>query len=83
MARLKITAKGQVTLRKDVLKHLGVQAGDEIEYDDLPGGRIEIHAARPKRTWDEIAGFHKGHTPKVATLEEIQDAIEKGWTGLL
>ncbi len=83
MPRLKVTAKGQVTLRKEVLKHLGVEPGDEIEVEVAPGGKVEMHAARPKKSWDEIAGFFKGKTTKVATLEEIQEAIEKGWAGQL
>ena len=39
--------KGQVTLRKDLLKHLGVNPGDKITVDKLPDGRIEVKAARP------------------------------------
>ena len=29
MSTLTVTAKGQVTLRKDILKHLGVQPGEK------------------------------------------------------
>ena len=47
MTTLTVTAKGQVTLRKDLLKHLGVQPGDRLEVDRLPDGRIEVRAARP------------------------------------
>ena len=47
MNALTVTAKGQVTLRKDLLKHLGVQPGEKIAVDRLPDGRIEMKAARP------------------------------------
>ena len=47
MSTLKITAKGQVTFRRDVLKHLGVQPGDKIDVEKLPDGRIAVKAARP------------------------------------
>jgi hypothetical protein len=30
MSTLTVTAKGQVTLRKDVLEHLGVHPGEKI-----------------------------------------------------
>ena len=30
MTQLTVTAKGQVTLRKDVLEHLGVRPGDNV-----------------------------------------------------
>jgi AbrB family looped-hinge helix DNA binding protein len=82
-ATLTVTAKGQVTLRKEVLKHLGIKPGDKIEIEYQPDGEIKVHAARPKRSWDEIFGLLKGKTTKVATLEEIQEAIEKGWAGQL
>jgi predicted nucleic-acid-binding protein len=42
MSTLTVTAKGQVTLRRDLLKHLGVQPGEKIIVDKLPDGRIEM-----------------------------------------
>lgn len=39
MTTLTVTAKGQVTLRKDILKHLGVHPGEKITLDKLPDGR--------------------------------------------
>ncbi len=35
MNTLTITAKGQVTLRKDLLRHLGVEPGEKIEINNL------------------------------------------------
>jgi bifunctional DNA-binding transcriptional regulator/antitoxin component of YhaV-PrlF toxin-antitoxin module len=40
MSTLTVTAKGQVTLRKDLLEHLGVRPGEKIAVDKLPDGRI-------------------------------------------
>ncbi|WP_144430426.1 MULTISPECIES: AbrB/MazE/SpoVT family DNA-binding domain-containing protein, partial [Pseudomonas syringae group] len=31
MTTLTVTARGQVTFRKDVLQHLGIRLGDKIE----------------------------------------------------
>ena len=39
MTTLTVTARGQVTFRKDVLQHLGIRPGDKIELDLLPDGR--------------------------------------------
>jgi len=47
MSTLTVTAKGQITLRKDLLTHLGAQPGEKIIVDKLPDGRIEIKASRP------------------------------------
>jgi antitoxin PrlF len=46
MATLTITANGQVTLRRELLHHLGVQPGEQIEVSTLPGGRIAGRTAK-------------------------------------
>lgn len=80
-ATLKITAKGQVTLRKEFLKHLGVAPGDKLEVDLLPGGRASLHATKGKGGWDKFFGCLEGKTKKVATIEEIKEATERAWAG--
>jgi AbrB family looped-hinge helix DNA binding protein len=82
MTTLTVTAKGQVTLKKELLKHLGVQPGEKIEIDVLPDGELSIRAARRKGTWADIYGMLAGETDKVATIEEMNEAIRKGWAGL-
>jgi len=83
MATLTVTARGQVTFRKEVLQHLGIEPGGKIELDLLPDGRAALKAARPTGTIDQLFGLLAEKTTKVATLEEIADAIEKGWAGEL
>ena len=46
MTVLTVTARGQVTFRKDVLMHLGIRPGDKIRLDLLPDGRAELKAER-------------------------------------
>lgn len=76
MTTLSVTARGQVTFRKDVLKHLGIQPGGKIRLDLLPDGRAELKADRPKGSWRELHGMlkGKGDGPRF-TIEEINDAI--------
>jgi bifunctional DNA-binding transcriptional regulator/antitoxin component of YhaV-PrlF toxin-antitoxin module len=57
MSTLTVTAKGQVTLRRDLLKHLGVQPGEKIIVDKLPDGRIEIKASRPTGKISDVSIF--------------------------
>jgi len=83
MTTLTVTAKGQVTLKKELLQHLGVKPGQKIEVDALPGGQIAMKAARPVGSWDGFFGVLAGKTDKIATIEEMNEAIEKGWAGLL
>ena len=81
MTKLTVTAKGQVTFRKDVLQHLGIKPGDKIELDLLPDGRGLLKAARPSGTIKDFVGLLAGRTKKVATIAEINKAAARGWAG--
>jgi bifunctional DNA-binding transcriptional regulator/antitoxin component of YhaV-PrlF toxin-antitoxin module len=81
MTTLTVTARGQVTFRKDVLQHLGIKPGDRIELDLLPDGRGVLKAARSSGSIDGFVGLLAGRSSKVATIEEINAACEKGWSG--
>ena len=59
MGTLTVTAKGQVTLRKDLLQHLGVRPGEKIVVTKLPDGRIEVKAARPTGKISDVFDFLK------------------------
>jgi bifunctional DNA-binding transcriptional regulator/antitoxin component of YhaV-PrlF toxin-antitoxin module len=81
MTTLTVTARGQVTFRKEVLQHLGIKPGEKIELDLLPDGRGMLKAARPTGTVDGFIGLLAGRTKKVATLEEINQAVAQAWAG--
>jgi bifunctional DNA-binding transcriptional regulator/antitoxin component of YhaV-PrlF toxin-antitoxin module len=81
MTTLTVTARGQVTFRKDVLQHLGVRPGEKIELQKLPDGRVTLKAARPAGTIDGFVGLLAEKSKKVATIEEIDDAAAAGWAG--
>ena len=81
MATLTVTARGQVTFRKDVLQHLGIKPGEKIELDLLPDGRGMLTAARQTGTIADFVGLLAGRTKKVATIEEINAAAALGWAG--
>ena len=79
MATLTVTARGQVTFRKDVLQHLGIRPGEKIDLDLLPDGRGILKAARLTGTIDGFVGLLAGRTKKVASIEEINAAAAQGW----
>ncbi|HMQ58588.1 MAG TPA: AbrB/MazE/SpoVT family DNA-binding domain-containing protein [Rhizobiaceae bacterium] len=79
MTTLTVTAKGQVTLKKELLKHLGVKPGEKVDVEELPDGKLAITAARRKGSWAEFYGILAGKTDKVATIDEMNEAIERGW----
>ena len=81
MTTLTVTARGQVTFRKDVLQHLGIKPGEKIELDLLPDGRGVLKAARPAESIAGFVGLLAGKTKKIATIEEINAAAAQGWAG--
>ena len=81
MTTLTVTARGQVTFRKDVLQHLGIQPGEKIELDKLPDGRVALRAAKPAGTIDGFLGLLAEKGQKIASLDEINEAASAGWAG--
>lgn len=81
MSTLTITAKGQITLRKDLLDHLGAHPGDRIAVEKLPDGRIEIKTARPAGKISDVFNFlRRGDGPSLS-IEEIGEVARRGWAG--
>jgi bifunctional DNA-binding transcriptional regulator/antitoxin component of YhaV-PrlF toxin-antitoxin module len=62
MTTLSVTARGQVTFRKDVLQHLGIRPGEKIELQKLPDGRVVLKVSRPAGTIDGFLGLLAGKT---------------------
>jgi bifunctional DNA-binding transcriptional regulator/antitoxin component of YhaV-PrlF toxin-antitoxin module len=81
MSGLTVTTKGQVTLRKDLLKHLGVQPGEKIAVDKLPDGRIEMKAARPAGKISDVFDLFKRQGGLSLSIDEINAIARRGWAG--
>ena len=81
MHTLTVTAKGQVTLRKDLLEHLGVHPGERITVNKLPNGRIEVKAARPGGKISDVFGFLKRKDGPTLSIEKINEISARGWAG--
>jgi len=81
MSTLTVTARGQVTFRKEVLRHLGIEPGDMIELNMLPNGRVALKAVQPAGTIEDFVGLLAGKTKKSATLKELNEAAAEGWSG--
>lgn len=85
MASLAVTIKGQVTLKRDLLQHLGIKPGERIEFEKLPGGELRVRAARPSGTIDGFLHALDGKVKlkKPLSIEEMNDIIAAGWAGEL
>lgn len=68
---LTITGRGQITLRSDVLRHLGIQPGEKIQVEKVSDGRIMLRAAQRGGTIDDFIGMLAGKRKKIATIEEM------------
>jgi AbrB family looped-hinge helix DNA binding protein len=79
MRTLIVTAKGQVTLHKDILQHLGINPGDKIIVDKLPDGRIEVKAARPTGKISDAFGFLKKKDGPSLSIEKMNRIAARGW----
>jgi antitoxin PrlF len=81
MTTLTVTAKGQITLKKELLSHLSVVPGQKVEVEKLPDGRLVVGRPAKKGSIKAFSGSlaRKG-TPHF-TIEEINEAIANGWAG--
>ena len=77
---LTVTSKGQVTLRKDVLNHLGIQPGDRLEVDLLADGKLQLRAKSGKPI-DRLFGSLKRPGQPKLSIEEMNEVIAAGWAG--
>lgn len=76
-----VTAKGQVTLKKDLLRHLGVNPGDRIAIDKLPDGRLQARAVKPSGRIADVFDLFKDANGPTLSIEEINEIAAEGWAG--
>jgi bifunctional DNA-binding transcriptional regulator/antitoxin component of YhaV-PrlF toxin-antitoxin module len=79
MTTLTITTKGQITLKRDLLKHLGVGPGEKIEADKLPDGRIVVRAAAPNGTISDFIGCLSQKKGPKLTVDEMNSIAAQEW----
>lgn len=81
MTALTVTISGQITLTSDLLAHLGVQPGQQVNVDKLPGGELRIHVASTTGTIDAFVGLLSSKGSKTLSIEEINESAAAGWAG--
>jgi len=69
---LTVTAKGQLTLRRGVLDHVGVKAGDKVKVSLLPDGRVELAAVSEGVDIRSLRGALRRPGQRVISLQETQ-----------
>jgi antitoxin PrlF len=81
MTSLTLTMKGQITLNRDLLQHLGVKSGERVEFAKLPGGELRLRAASPVGTINDFIGLFAGRSPSALSIDEMNDISAVGWAG--
>jgi antitoxin PrlF len=81
MATLTVTAKGQITLKQELLRHLNVAPGEKVEVDKLPDGKLVMRPVAKKGSIEEFSGcLAKKGTPRL-TIAQIKKITEDAWAG--
>lgn len=78
---LKITSKGQVTLRKEVLEQLGVRPGDRIVLEFVGPHRMEVRPAERTATLEKFVGCLKKPEEPAFSIEQLNEFARKSWAG--
>ena len=77
---LLITAKGQLTLKKETLSHLGVQPGERVSVELRPDGVVELRPAPRGNIADAFSCLPPYEGPPVS-IEDMNDIIADSWAG--
>lgn len=80
-----VTMKGQVTLKRDLLNHLGIKPGERVDFEKLPGGELRIRAAHQIGTIDDFLHSLDGKVKlkKALSIEDMNEIAAAGWAGQL
>ncbi len=78
MTTLIVSELGEITLQRELLKHLGVVPGQKIEVEMLPEGRLSAKAAPNGAITDFFGCLASPMGPRLS-IEEINKIAADGW----
>lgn len=81
MKTIILDVDGRLTLDDDLLRHLEVAPGDKVRVDRLPNGVISLRADKRTGRIEDVFGSLKRDGQRTVSIEEMNEAIEKGWAG--
>ena len=76
---LTVTSKGQLTLRKEVLEHLGAHPGDRLQVHMLANGGLQLRA-QPKQRISSVFGLLARPGTKPLSIEDMGDITRQSWS---
>jgi bifunctional DNA-binding transcriptional regulator/antitoxin component of YhaV-PrlF toxin-antitoxin module len=81
MATLTVTAKGQITLKQELLRHLNVAPGQKVRAEKLADGRLMVTAAPKTGSIDRFIGSLEQKDGPRLTIAQIKKITEDAWAG--
>jgi antitoxin PrlF len=79
MPKSTLTSKGQITVPQEVRESLHLKAGSKIEFIIEPGGRVIFQPLRSD--FKVLKGMLKSKLKRPASVEEMNEAIARGYSG--
>ena len=81
MGTLVVNAKGQITLRRELLEHLDLRPDRKVIVSKLPNRTIEIRSARSTGKISDVFGLLKTkRKDNSLSIGEINNVIKRGWS---
>jgi bifunctional DNA-binding transcriptional regulator/antitoxin component of YhaV-PrlF toxin-antitoxin module len=81
MATLTVTAKGQITLKQELLRHLKVSPGQKVQVDKLPDGRLVVGSAAKTGSIARFSGYLAKRGAPRLSIAQIKKITEDAWAG--
>jgi len=81
MPTLTVTAKGQITLKQELLRHLNITPGQKVQVDKLPDGRLAVQSATQTGSIDNFIGSLERKEGPRFTIAQIKKITEEAWAG--
>jgi AbrB family looped-hinge helix DNA binding protein len=76
--RARVSSKGQLVLPAEVRHRRGIEAGSEVEIEEVPGGVLLRLVRGPiAASLDDLLGC-TGYTGPKKTLQDMEEAIRQG-----
>jgi bifunctional DNA-binding transcriptional regulator/antitoxin component of YhaV-PrlF toxin-antitoxin module len=81
MSTLTVTAKGQITLKQELLRHLKVAPGQKVAVEKLPDGRLVVAPAPKTGSIENFIGSLEQKGGPRFTIAQIKKFTEDAWAG--
>jgi AbrB family looped-hinge helix DNA binding protein len=76
-----VTAKGQITIPKEIRDQLGLKPGDRVSFAQDSPGQVSLKPV--ESDFLKMQGILKSKRKKPLSVEEMNRVIAKGYAGLL